>query len=127
MKQQINTNKAPQAIGPYSQGIIQDKFIFTAGQIHLTKNGELLEGSIEDKMHQVMKNLEEILKTAEVTFANVVKTTVYVTNMSKESLDRLNKVYMEYVKKPYPARETVCVKQLPKNAEIEISMIAVRP
>jgi 2-iminobutanoate/2-iminopropanoate deaminase len=126
MKQQIKANKAPLAIGPYSQGIIQDKYIFTAGQIHLTANGELLKGSIEDKMHQVMRNLGEILKAAGATFANVVKTTVYVTNMSKENLERLNKVYVEYMGEPYPARETVCVKQLPKGAEIEISMIAVR-
>ncbi|MBI4999365.1 deaminase [Candidatus Gottesmanbacteria bacterium] len=126
MKQQIETNKAPQAIGPYSQGIIQGNFIFTAGQIHMTTTGELLEGSLEDKMHQVMKNLEEILKAAGVTFAEVVKTTAYVTNMSKGNLERINKVYMEYMKEPYPARETVCVKQLPKGAEIEISMIAFK-
>lgn len=126
MKQKIETDKSPKAIGPYSQGIIQGNFIFTAGQIHMTANGELLGGSLEDKMNQVMKNLEEILKAAGVTFAEVVKTTAYVTDMSKSNLERINKIYMEYMKEPYPARETVCVKQLPKGAEIEISMIAFK-
>lgn len=125
MKQKIETKTAPQAIGPYSQGIIAGNLIFTAGQIPMMADGKLLAGSIEDQMHQVMKNLEEVLKAAGATFADVVKTTAYVTDIS--ILERINKVYSSYMQEPYPARETVGVKQLPKGAIIEISMIAVKP
>lgn len=125
MKQKIVTKTAPQAIGPYSQGIAAGNFIFTAGQIPMMADGKLLAGSIEDQMHHVMKNLEEVLKAAGATFADVVKTTAYVTDIS--ILERINKIYSSYMKEPYPARETVGVKQLPKGAIIEISMIAVKP
>lgn len=124
MKQKIITKTAPQAIGPYSQGIIAGNFIFTAGQIPMMADGKLLAGSIEDQMHQVMKNLEEVLKAAGATLTDVVKTTAYVTDIS--ILERINKIYSSYMQEPYPARETVGVKQLPKGAEIEISMIAVK-
>ena len=120
----MKTTDAPQAIGPYSQAIIVGNIIFTAGQIHLTKSGELLTGTIEEKMHQVMQNLEVILGAAGVTFNEVVKTTVYITDSSVFKV--INVVYANYMKSPFPARETVVVKELPMGAEIEISMIAVK-
>ena len=124
MKKQINTVNAPQAIGQYSQAVVAGNFVFTAGQIYLTPKGDLIDGTIEEKTHQVMKNLEAILHASGVTFADVVKTTTYITDNS--IFFRMNTVYMSYMNEPYPARETVIVKELPKGAEIEISMIAVK-
>lgn len=124
MNKVIKTVNAPKAIGPYSQAIISNGFVFVSGQIHLTPNGELVEGTIEEKTHQVMKNLMAILKSAEITFENVVKVTVYLTDASV--FRKVNTVYESYITKPYPARETVCVKGLPRGAEIEISVIAVK-
>lgn len=124
MKHKINTLDAPSAIGPYSQAIVVQNFVFTADQIHLTKSGELLSGTIEEKTHQVMKNLDAILQGAGVTFSDVVKTTAYITDSSM--FKKINSVYTSYVKEPYPARETVVVKELPMGAEIEMSMIAVK-
>ena len=124
MKTKIETIKAPKAVGPYSQAIAVGNFIFTSGNIHLTPEGKLLEGTIEEKTHQVMKNLREVLEASGVTFANVVKTTIFVTNM--EDYAKINEVYGSYMSDPFPARETVSVKALPLGATIEISMIAVK-
>lgn len=122
MKTVVKTQNAPQAIGPYSQAVVSNGFIFTSGQIHLLPNGELVEGTIEEQMHQVMKNLETILKSAGASFKNVVKTNVYITDMSV--FKKVNKVYKSYMLEPYPARETIGVKELPFGAKLEISMIA---
>ncbi len=124
MKSKIETIEAPKAVGPYSQAIKVDNFIFTSGNIHLAPEGKLLEGSIEEKTHQVMKNLKAVLEAAGVTFANVVKTTIYIINM--EDYAKINEVYGSYMSDPFPARETVSVKALPLGATIEISMIAVK-
>lgn len=124
MKQKIETDKAPKAVGPYSQAIVNDNLIFTSGQIHLTPDGKLLDGTIEELTHQVMKNLKNVLEKAGVTFNEVVKTTIYVTDMSVYG--KINQAYGSYLKDPYPARETVCVKELPLGAKVEISMIAVK-
>src|SRR3989344_841116 len=124
MKTKVETPNAPTPkTVPYSLGIIADNFIFTAGQIHLTPDGKLVEGSIEEQTHQVMKNLQAILKAAGATFSDVVKTTIYITDMS--FYEKMNNVYGSYLSEPYPARETVCVKELPRGANVEISMIAV--
>jgi len=122
MKQIIKTSNAPQAIGPYSQAVVVNNLIFISGQIHLTPDGKLVEGTVEEQMHQIMKNLLAILESAGVSFKNVVKTTIYVTDMS--IFGEMNEVYMSYMSEPYPARETVSVKELPKGAKFEISMIA---
>ena len=91
----------------------------------MTPEGKLLEGTIEEQVHQIMKNLGAILKDAGVTFENVVKTTIYVTDMS--IYGQVNIVYGSYFKDPpFPARETVCVKELPLGAKVEISMVAVK-
>lgn len=124
MKQKIETNKSPKAVGPYSQAIISGNLIFTSGQIHLTPGGKVLEGTIEEQTYQVMENLKNILDKASVTFNEVVKTTIYLIDMSYYK--KINEVYGSYMVEPFPARETVCVKELPLGAKVEISMIAVK-
>ena len=109
---------------PFSASISRNGLVFTSGQIYLTTEGRLLEGTIEEQVHQIMKNLQVILEKAGVTFADVVKSTIYMTDMSL--YDKVNEVYASYFKEPYPARETVCVKELPLGAKIEISMVAVK-
>jgi 2-iminobutanoate/2-iminopropanoate deaminase len=120
----IETSDAPPAKGAFSQGIVKDNIVFTAGQIHLTPDGKLLEGTIEEQTHQVMKNLKAILHAASASFKDVVKTTIYITDMS--SYPKITEVYGTYMSDPYPARETVCVKELPLGAKLEISMIAIK-
>lgn len=120
----VQTDKAPKATGPFSQAVVGNNFVFTSGQVYLTPEGKLLEGTIEEQTHQIMKNLREILKEADVNFKNVVKTTIYVTDMSLYG--KINEVYGSYFKNPYPARETVCVKKLPLGAKVEISMVAIK-
>lgn len=124
MKTKVESSKAPKATGPFSQAVVDGNIIFVGGQIYLTSEGKLLEGTIEKKTHQIMKNLKAILEEAGVSFDNVVKTTIYITDMS--IYGKINEVYGSYFKEPYPARETVCVKALPLEAEVEISMIAVK-
>lgn len=125
MKTNISASDAPPATGPFSHAIATGGFIFTAGQIHLNTEGKLVGESTEEKAHQVMKNLGAILKEAGATFADVVKTTIYITDMT--AYGKVSEVYGSYMSDPYPARETVCVKELPLGAEVEISMIAVKP
>lgn len=123
MKIKIETDKAPAAgASPHSQAIVANGFVFTQGSIYLTPEGKLLEGTTEEQIHQIMKNLSAILEAAGVTFADVVKTTIYLTDMS--IYGEVNKVYGSYFSDPYPAREAVCVKELPLGAKAEISMIA---
>lgn len=123
MKIKVETNKAPlPGSSPHSQAVIANGFVFTQGVICLTPEGKILEGTPEEQVHQIMKNLENILEEAKSGFSNVVKTTIYVTDMAVYS--KVNEVYASYLADPYPARETVCVKELPLGATIEISMIA---
>lgn len=122
----INTPKAPTAVGPYSQGVIIGNTLYTAGQIALTPDGALLDGSVEDQAHQVMKNLGAILDAANCRFANVVHTKIYIAK--KEHFPRVNKVYAQYFPEgEEPARE--CVVALPplEGAQVEMSMIAEVP
>ena len=124
MKNKVSTNEAPKADGLLSQAIVSNGFVFTAGQIHNMPDGSMVEGSVEDKTHQIMKNIEAILKAAGSDFSKVVKATLYVTDMSFGP--QINEVYKTYIKEePLPAREMVCVKELPLGATIEISMIAI--
>lgn len=124
MKIKIETLDAPlPKTTPFSQAIQKDNFILTSGQIYLTPDGTLLEGTIDEQVHQVMKNLQAILTAAGASFSDVVKTTIYVTDMS--IYGNVNAVYGSYLSDPYPARETVCVKELPLGAKVEISMIAI--
>ncbi len=125
MKTKVETTKAPlTGTSPHSQAIIADNFVFTQGSIYLTPEGKLLEGTIDEQIHQIMKNLQAILEAAGVGFSNVVKTTIYVTDMSLYG--KVNEIYGSYMSDPYPARETVCVKELPLGAKVEMSMVAVK-
>ena len=125
MKKKIFTPAAPPpGKSPHSQAIIAGDFVFTQGSIYLTSEGKLLEGTMEEQIHQVMKNLQAILQEAGVSFAAVVKSTIYVTDMS--IYGKVNEIYGSYFTEPYPARETVCVKELPLGAKVEISMIATK-
>jgi 2-iminobutanoate/2-iminopropanoate deaminase len=109
---------------PFSPSKTANGFVFTSGQVYLTTDGKLLEGTIEEQMHQIMKNLSTILEKAGASFKDVVKTTIYVTDMA--NYGKINEVYAQYFSESFPAREAVCVKELPLGAKIEISMIAVK-
>ncbi|MEO8515734.1 MAG: RidA family protein [Flavobacterium sp.] len=126
-KKIIFTDKAPAPIGPYSQAIlINDTTLYTSGQVAFNPaNGELVLDSIEVETEQVMQNLKAILEAANMTFDNVVKATIFIMNMG--DFARINAVYGKYFNEDSaPARETVQVATLPKNVNIEISMIAVQ-
>ena len=125
MKQAVTTNKAPGTPSLLSQGIIANGFLFTAGFIHTTADGKLIEGSTEEKFRQIMKNLEEVLAAAGTDFDQAVKVIVYVTDIAE--LPVLNEVYKTYFTEPMPAREGICVKALPLGASIEVSMVALLP
>lgn len=119
----IETKDAPAPIGPYSQAVKANGFLFISGQIAIDPaTGELVTGGAEAETKQVMKNLEAILTAAGGTFENVVKTTIFLSDMSLFSV--VNNIYGEAFKSNEPARETVAVKGLPKNVNVEISMIA---
>ncbi|MCV9387872.1 RidA family protein [Reichenbachiella ulvae] len=124
MKKIINSTNAPAPIGPYSQATYAEHTLYVSGQIPLDPaTGELVMGSIEEETHQVMKNLLAILREAGGDFANVLKCSIFVTNM--EDFARINEVYGEYFKQEPPARETVEVSALPKGVNVEISCIAI--
>jgi 2-iminobutanoate/2-iminopropanoate deaminase len=119
----IQTKEAPAAIGPYSQAIKAGNLLFVSGQIPIDpETGTVIIGGIEAATHRVMKNIEAILEAAECNFDNVVKTTIFIKNM--DDFSKINAVYASYFSGKYPARETVEVSRLPKDVEIEISVIA---
>ena len=123
MKKIISTSDAPAAIGPYSQANFANGILYISGQIPLNPQTGKLEEGIEKETHQVMKNLEAILKEAGMTFKNVVKATIFLKNMDDFAV--MNDIYASYLdSESFPARETVQVSCLPKNVDIEISMIA---
>jgi 2-iminobutanoate/2-iminopropanoate deaminase len=124
MKKQITTNDAPQAPAILSQAIENGNLVFVAGQIHTKTDGSLVEGSTEEKVAQIMKNIEAILKAAKCDLNNIVKVVIYVTDMAL--MPDLNKVYPTYFSEPLPVREAVCVKELPLGAQIEISVMAAK-
>lgn len=125
MKTVIHTPSAPAAIGPYSQAILANGFLYTSGQIALNPDsGELVMDTLNMECHQVMKNLKEVLAAADMTFGNVIKTTIYLSSMSLYS--DVNLVYAEYFDADPPAREAVQVAGLPKGVNVEISMVAVK-
>ena len=119
----VATDDAPKAVGPYSQAVVEGGFLFAAGQIPLDpKTGDLVTGGIEPSAERVLDNLEAVLKAAGLTFADVVKTTVFLTKA--EDFAALNAVYARRMGDHKPARSTVIVAALPKNAPIEIELIA---
>ena len=121
----ISTPDAPQAIGPYSQGVKAHGFVYTSGQIALDPaTGQLVEGGFEDQVHRVFKNLQAILTAGGSDFSRVIKATVYVTDIA--NFKALNAIYASYFGEHKPARTTVEVPKLPKDgAEVEIDLIAL--
>ncbi len=120
----ISTDKAPSAIGPYSQGIIANGFLFTAGQIPLDPGaGKIVEGGIVEQTEQVMRNLQEVLRAAGASWGDVVKTTVYLQDLAH--FPTVNEVYGKWLGDARPARSTVQVPALPRGAMVEIDAIAV--
>jgi 2-iminobutanoate/2-iminopropanoate deaminase len=126
MKKIIYTDKAPAPIGPYNQAVLVDNTLYTSGQIALNPaTMELVLDDIETETKQVMENMKAVLAAADMTFENVIKTTIFIMNMG--DFARINTVYGSYFDEATaPARETVQVACLPKNVNIEISMIAVK-
>ena len=124
-KKEIVTKNAPNAIGPYSQAVEINGFVYTSGQIAIDPNiGKFINGTINEQTHQVMKNLSEVLKASGLTFNDVVKTTIFCTNLTDFGI--INEIYGSYLQKPFPARSTVQVAALPLSASVEIEMIAVK-
>ncbi|MFC4402722.1 RidA family protein [Gracilibacillus xinjiangensis] len=123
MVKEIYTNNAPQAIGPYSQAIDAGDFVFVSGQIPLhPETMEVVDGDIAKQTEQVMNNLQAVLSEAGLTFAHVVKFTIYITNM--DDFAAINETYAKFLQEPYPARATVEVSKLPKGVGVEMDVIA---
>ena len=123
MRKIITSSEAPAPVGPYSQAVLVNDILYISGQIAMDpKTGELKNTDIKTETIQVMENLNSILKEAGFTFADVIKSTIYVTDMN--AFAEINNTYDRYFAGNYPARETVGVLSLPKGAKIEISMIA---
>lgn len=126
MKKIITTTKAPAPIGPYNQAVLSGNTLYTSGQIALNpETGELVMDSIEAETKQVMENMKEVLAAAEMTFENVVKTSIFISDM--HNFSKINEIYAQYFNEATaPARETVEVANLPKFVNVEISMIAIK-
>ncbi|WP_413304803.1 2-iminobutanoate/2-iminopropanoate deaminase [Bacillus sp. 1P10SD] len=119
----VQTNQAPAAIGPYSQGIIVNNLFYSSGQIPLTAEGNLVTGDVKEQTHQVFKNLQAVLTEAGASFETVVKATVFIKNM--DDFASINEVYGEYFSTHKPARSCVEVARLPKDVLVEIEVIAL--
>lgn len=124
MKEQVSTDDAPKADHILSQGIISNGTIYVAGQIHSKPDGSMVEGSVKEKVDQIMQNIAAILKATDTTLDNIVKVVIYVTDMAQ--MPELNEVYPTYFTEPFPVREAVGVQALPLGATIEISVVAVK-
>lgn len=119
----VYTKEAPAAIGPYSQGIIVNNMFYSSGQIPLNSNGELVQGDVQAQTEQVLKNVEAVLKEAGASLETVVKTTMFIKDMTDFSL--INEVYEKYFSNHKPARSCVEVARLPKDSLVEIEVIAL--
>lgn len=123
-KQIITTKQAPEPIGPYNQAVLVHHTLYISGQICIDPaSGQLKNKDIQEETHQVMQNLRAILSEAKMNFSNVVKTSIFITDMNKFS--EINEVYGKYFPGDFPARETIQVSALPRFVNVEISMIAV--
>lgn len=119
----ISTNNAPAAIGPYSQAIEVNGFVFASGQLPIDpETGKFPEGGIKEQTTQSIKNAQKILEAAGTDLKHVVKTTVYLANMS--DFAAMNEVYSQFFTEPFPARSAVAVKDLPKGAMVEVEVLA---
>jgi len=120
----INTKNAPAAIGPYSQAVLVDKTLYCSGQIAINpKNNLIINSSIKEETEMIMKNIFEILSSAQMNFDNIVKCTIFLKDMNQYA--EINAVYAQYFSDNPPAREAVQVSCLPKNVNVEISLVAV--
>lgn len=119
----IQTDSAPTAIGPYSQAVWAGNLLYTSGQVALIPDsGQMDNANLASETHRVMQNLQAILSAAGLNFNHVIKTSIFIKNM--DDFAEINTIYAQYLEQPYPARETVEVARLPKDARIEISMVA---
>jgi 2-iminobutanoate/2-iminopropanoate deaminase len=119
----VQTNKAPSAIGPYSQAVVANGMVFTSGQIALTPEGVMLEDDVTIQTKQVLKNLSAVLEEAGSSLGDVIKTTIFLASMDDFAV--VNEIYAEAFGSHKPARSTVAVKTLPKNALVEIDAVAL--
>jgi len=122
VREKVMTDNAPKADHILSQGIVSNGTVYVAGQIHSKPDGTIVEGSVKDKVEQIMQNISAILEAAGSDLGKTVKVVVYVTDMAQ--MPELNEVYPTYFVEPYPVREAVCVQALPLGATIEISVVA---
>ncbi len=124
-KKIINTKHAPAPIGPYNQAVLCNNTLYVSGQICIDpQSGNLKNRDIQEETHQCLQNIKSILQEAEMGFQNVVKTTIFITDMTQFGV--INEIYGKYFNADFPARETVQVSALPKMASIEISVIAIK-
>ncbi|MBB6499731.1 RidA family protein [Pedobacter cryoconitis] len=125
MKTIINTSNAPAPIGPYSQAVLANGFLYVSGQIPINPaTGELTQSSVKEETEQVMRNLNAVLLEAGFEFTHILKTTIFLSDM--DLFGEVNEVYGSYFESDFPARETVAVKGLPKGVNVEISVIAYK-
>ncbi|PYP86843.1 MAG: reactive intermediate/imine deaminase [Blastocatellia bacterium AA13] len=124
MKERVQTDGAPEAIGPYSQGIKANGLVFCSGQIPLDpKSGKVVDGGIQEQTERVMKNLKAVLEAAGSSLEKVVRSTIFLADL--EDFSEVNEVYAGFFSQPYPARSTVQVARLPKDVRIEVDVIAL--
>ena len=122
----IHTTQAPAAIGPYSQAIEVNGFVFASGQIPIDPaTGEFVEGGIQEQTRQALTNASNILKQAGTDLNHVVKTTVFLSSIT--DFAAMNEIYAQFFSEPYPARSAIAVKDLPKGALVEVEVLAVKP
>jgi 2-iminobutanoate/2-iminopropanoate deaminase len=121
-KKIIATDRAPKAIGPYSQGVVSNGHIFLSGQIPLDSHGELLDGNIQEQVALVFQNIQHLLETQNCTLQNIVKLTVFLKDI--QDFDAVNDKMIELLEEPYPARSLVQAAALPKNVDVEVEVIA---
>lgn len=122
-KQIVSTDKAPSAIGPYSQAVWAGDFLFASGQVPVDPaTGNLISQDVQEQAHQALKNVRSILETAGLTMDNVVKATVFIKNM--DDFGKINEVYAQYFSTPYPARSCVEVARLPRDVQVEVEVVA---
>lgn len=125
MKKVIHTDHAPKAVGPYSQAVQMGDFLFCSGQISIDpKTNEVFTGDIKSQTEMVMKNIEAVLSAAGLNFSNIIKTTIFITNMADFAI--VNEIYAKAFNEAPPARSTVAVAALPKGVNVEIEVIAHR-
>ncbi|MBK0383158.1 RidA family protein [Pedobacter sp. SD-b] len=125
MKKVIKTENAPAPIGPYNQAILAHDTLYISGQIAIDpKTGQVVNDSLEEETLQVLENLKAVLEAAGLSFKNIVKTSIFLSDM--DYFSKVNEIYGNYFEGEFPARETLAVKTLPKNVNVEISAIAVK-